>query len=514
MLNIELSEEAKAISAMTPKEQEKIMDEFVKDYAQSLNRSLGSVNNMYNPNLGNNMVQSMTGGSFSIPSSTDIERWLKQPDAYSSELRKVSQYYEQTIMQYQRSVDHFKKILTFRYDLRLQQSFKTYDEETKASIINAQRRCGEFLRDFDMPYHTSYAMDRAIVNGGAFFYFQNNEDFKSLIEMPIDYCYITGRWDRGFTYAVDLSFFDKFAGLQETMPEMYEYYKIFADAREVNLPDMNMYQYYAVPVESSFVLTFGTSDSQMIPPLTGTFRDATAIFTYKNLLMQKTALDTWKVIAQEIPLNKDNVPILNGKQAQIFVDFAQQVLPEGTANFATPMKVKEIDLSGGSATQNNIVGRGEELFWRSAGINGTIMDSADKSSATARFSLMNDEGFVEQIYRQFEAFINLQLRLVSKTIRFGIKLYGNRYLEDEQIKVYKDVLTTSNGLIGKFYGLMGYEPFEVEPNLQLESMLGYKELLVPIIAGYQQTNPEETGAKKKELADLTQSGLNSRDDGE
>lgn len=498
---------AEQLTAMGQEERKDIFDGFIKAYAKSLDTtSLSLKSGMYNPSLGQDFTQSVSSRS-SAPTQSEIEKYLKRPDKYGANLRQISNYFEDTIMQYKRAADHFKKILTFRYDLRLTQD---YEEDEFETVKNSRNRCNLFLRDFGVPYHSKMIFDKSITNGGGFFYLKKNEDFYTLIEMPIDYCYITGNWDRGFTYAVDLTWFDKYQGMKDAVPEMYDYYELFLEAKRINSPKKNKLQYYPVPIERGFVFTFGVNDTYMVPPLTGTFRDANAIFTYKNLLMQRTALETWKVVAQKIPLNKDDVPILSGEQAQIFVDFAQSVLPSGTAVFATPMEIHEVDFSNGASSQNNITGMGEELYWRSVGVNGSLMDASDKSSATMRYSLMNDEGFVDSIYQQMSDFINLQLRLISRKFRFTVKFYGNRYLEEEQLKTYKDVITTMNGPVGKAYALMGYEPFEVTSNLKLENDLGIKDMMKPIISGYQQNSDNDDNSK--EIEELTDSGLQTRDD--
>lgn len=498
------------LNTVNNEQRNELFNNFIKNYSKSISASLkgggGGKSNIYNPMMGNNMTQSVSSDS-SMPTSAQIEQYLKNPSKYEKQLRNVSNYLNDSVMQYKRTISHFKSILTFRYDLRIQEDYK---DEEKDTVINSRSRCNSFLRDFNIPYHAKFIMDRCLVNGGGFYYLQKNEDFITLLEMPIDYCYITGRWDRGITYAIDLNYFNIYTNMQKTMPEMYEYYKIFIEAKKANSPNYRDLQYYPVPIENGFVFTFDSNDTSIIPPFTGVFRDATAIFTYKNLLMQKTALETWKVIAQKIPLDKNNTPILSGEQAQIFIDFAQSVMPSGTAMFATPMEIEEIDLAG-SSNQNNIVGRGEELFWRSVGVNGSLMDATDKSSATMKYSLINDEGFSDDIYQQFSDFINLQLRLISRTYRFGVKFYGNKYLDEETLKVYKDTAITTNGLLSKMYAYMGYEPFEVNSNLKLERDLGIKELSIPIISGFQQTGDGKAGAPEKSLEDIGDSGLATRD---
>lgn len=500
------------LNEMSGEERKQIYDDFIKQYAKSITSTLKRINanNVYNPMLGKEILKSISSSS-KMPTSTDIESWLKDPRKYASQLRGVDKYFNESVMQYKRTTNHLEKILTFRYDMRLTTDF---EEDEADDVIKATKKVWNYLRDFGVPYHSAMVMNRVVHNGGGFFYYQDANDYKTLIEMPIDYCYITGRWDRGYTFAIDLNWFADKSYLKETVPEIYAYYETFLEMKKLNLNRKSLadYQYYPVPVEKGFVFTFDNNSVDMIPPLTPVFKDATAIMTYKNLLMQRTALDTWKVIAQQIPLDKNDTPIFSGEQAEMFIDFIQSVLPDGTAVFATPMETKEVDFSSGASSKDNIVGRGEELFWRSAGVNGGLMDASDKSSATMKYSLINDEGFVDTVYQQFADFINLQLRVVSRKYRFLVKFYGNRYTEKDDAKEYKEFVVGANGTLGKLYALWGYEPFEVLPTMKLENALKYKELSLPIISGSQMSGKQDgSGAPEKSDSQIGDAGMQTRD---
>jgi len=501
------------VLAMSTEKREEMYDNFTKKYSANLSSTINRINSKnlgsYSPQIGNNKLQQISGMQ-RPPTQEELDRWLKSPHSNQANLRKASNYLDIAIMQYKRALDHFSKISTFRYDLRLQSDFELKD---KSTVLNSRGRILDFLRDFGIKHHSTLVMDKIMKEGVAFYYFETSGDFNSMLELPTDYCYITGTWDRGFTFAIDLTFFDTMVGMEGTMPEIYEYYKTFIKMREISKGDKSVekLRYYAVPIEKGFCFTFGLGDETPLPPLSGIFRDANRILQYKNLLMQKTALETWKIIGQKIPIHKDDqVPILTPEQAQMFVDFVQEVLPDGTAVFATPMDFEVLELNDGNG-KDNITGRGEESYWRSVGINGTMMDAGDKSATTLLYSLVNDQAFVEQMYTQFENFINLQLRLISKKYIFGIKLYGNRYTEDSDIKLYKDLCATVNAPVGKLYGLMGYEPFEVVSTIKLENLLDIKEMSLPIIAGSQQSGDGEVGATKKDTSELTESGTQTRD---
>jgi len=504
---------AEKLMTMNDEKRKAVYDNFANYYSNGIKDTINNINKksgLYNPHLSNDVTRQINGKN-KAPSQKELEKWLVDPVTYAKQLRSVSSYFNKSIMQYKRTTDHFKKILTYRYDMRLGTPFLNSEVET---VLNSRKRSLEFLMNFNVKYHASVITDKVIDNGGAFYYLQKNGDFNTLIELPIDHCYITGKWDRGFTFALDLTWFDNIGNMKDQMPEIYSYYETFVKMREVTRDSkvLKTVQYYPIPIEKGWVFTFNLNDMDIIPPLSGVFRDANRIFTYKNLLMQKTSLDTWKVIGQKIPLHKDTqAPLFSPEQAQIFVDFVQTVLPEGTAVFATPMEFDSVDLTG-STSQEDIIGRGEELFWRSVGVNGTMMDAGDKSAGTLKYSLENDYGFVEQMYTQFENFINLQLHLISRQYRFFVKFYGNRYSEKEELKEYKDLVVTANVPVGKMYGLMGYEPFEVLPTIELETLLGIKEKSLPTIAGAQQSaDSGEVGAPKKDATELTTSGASTRE---
>lgn len=490
----------------------KVLEEYTKNwdsyavqYADILGNQINSASALYQPLLGQDYTNSVSGSEY-IPEQATLKEWVKDPYNYQQQLRGVSKYFENVIMQYNRLTDYFSRCLMFRYELRSVKSPKKQEEIKQWEV--EYNNCLEWLKKFNVPFQCTNVMDKTMNEGGGFYYLREGKDFNTLIEIPSDWCYVTGKWDLGFTYAINLAFFDKMINLRSAIPELYRYYRKFIRMRESGLQGRMLanYQYYPVPVKKGFVFTFNLLENKITPPFAGLFKDALAITEYKDLLKAKAQLDTWRMIAQIIPKDKDNKPVIPQKTVEKFIQNTQVRLPSGAITFATPMDVKEISF-GNAQSQNNLIGLGESLFYRSAGVNGAILDGGDKTAPVVKASLANDFGYVKHMYDQFENFINIQLKIkCCSEFEFRIKMYGNRYTHSDDVKQYSELVAKNNMPVKKLFALDGYEPFEIEGELFMEEYFGYKDRMKPLISAFNtkdagEGNDQGRPEKKTELTD-------------
>ena len=187
---------ADKLMAMSAEKREELYDNFTKKYSASLSSAINRINSKnlgsYSPQIGNSKLQQISGAQ-KAPTQEELEKWLKNPHQNQKNLRKASNYLDTAIMQYKRALDHFSKISTFRYDLRLQTDFEAKD---KSTVLNSRGRVLDFLRDFGMKHHSTLVMDKIMREGVAFYYFETSGDFNSLLELPTDYCKIFDSWER------------------------------------------------------------------------------------------------------------------------------------------------------------------------------------------------------------------------------------------------------------------------------------------------------------------------------
>lgn len=492
------------------------MENYAQQYAVSLTRTINQINGLndngfYNPNMGQDFTQSINISPL-VPSQTQLTEWLKNPSKHQKSLRDVSQFLEGAIMQYKRSIKHFSSMLTYRYDLRPCDRIPK-DGDGKKKYLTSMDTCNNILRKLNMRFQMEKVVTNIMQNGVGFYYVKDTKHFKTLYPLPRDYCFITGYWDNGYTFGIDLSFFDKFVGLSQVMPELNYAYEIFIKMRELGVRGdrLAMYQYYPMPVESSWVFMFDPIHADASPPLKGVFKDAFEILSYKDLLKQKTVLDTVTLLFQQIPYDESSKKfIMEYNEASKIVATTQQLLPKGVRTLASPFKGEQFNFSQ-SQSMNNIIGIGEELYWNSIGVNSTMMGGETKSALVLEYSLEGDMGFVDHLYRQIENFVNWQLMLSSREFTWQTKFYGNRFTESKDIDRELKIVTSSNAPIEKLYALRGFEPFEIDPILDLELELDRKSRLKPIISGNQMSGKNgvnNNGAPPKDK--LTEGGENQK----
>ena len=470
----------------------------------------------YFPTVGQEFLTQFSSESLK-PSQSDLSLWLQNPQDYQEKLRKASRYFEDVITQYKRTIWHFTSILTFRNILTPITRTKNKKEEKKN--LEMWHKCTDYLAKFKLKYHFPMMTKKTIAEGGSFWYYNESDDFIGFLELPSDYCYLTSKWDWGFTFAIDLDFFDRFAGSEYYDPELRRAYKKFIKLRDKGYSGKKLahYQYYPVPVHKGLFLTVDPVFPQVVPLFQGVFKDALEIDEYKNLLKQKTVLDSWKFLVQEIPRNKDGNLSIDVKTAMALTQVIGAALPSNVTAFSTPMTTKEVNFDK-SPNKDNIVGLGEQSYWRTAG-TGSLMDVYGNSAQVTRYGLINDGGLVDFLYRQFENFVDLRLMVLMKDngskYQFRLKLFGNKYTDAEDLDREMKAVQMVNGMVSKMYAYMGYEPYEVVPMLKIENQLGLKDLAKPIIAGAQMSgkNTNEGGAPEKSAEKIGDAGSNTRDAG-
>jgi len=491
------------------------MDNFTQQYAISLKQTINQLNALnergfYNPLQGQDYTQSVNISPL-VPTQTQLTEWLKNPSRNQKSLRDVSQFLDGAIMQYKRSIKHFASILTYRYDLR-PLSRLPKEADNKKEYLSSMDTCNNLLRKLNVKYQMEKMVWDVMQSGVAYYYIKDTPNFRTLYPLPKDFCYITGFWDCGYTFALDLTFFDRAVGLGETIPEFYEAYKFFIQMRELGVAGdrLKRFQYYPVPIENSYVFTFDPLHADTSPPLKGVFKDAFEILSYKDLLKQKTVLDTVTLLFQQIPYDQDSKKfIMEYSEAAKIVAATQALLPKGVRTLASPFKGEQFNFSQ-SQSMNNISGLGESLYWQSIGVNATIMGGETKNALVLKYSLESDMSFVDHLYQQISNFINWQLMLASRKYIWSVKFFGSRYSEAEERKEYQTAVVSANMPVTKLLAYWDIEPFEIMPLLDLENELKIKEKLLPIISGSQMSGKDDKKNGAPEKTNLTEGGENQK----
>ena len=497
---------------------DEITNSELRDFTMSLNRAIDRMTSTnetgtYNPYLGEQFLQEI----MMSPQKVDNKRLatiLAHPHKYAKTLRDFAQYLENNIMQYMRTVDYFASMLTYRYErIPLDNADVIKKLGRQEEYIDSMYKVDKYLQKFKLKEKFHAISSNVVSQGACFYYIKETPKATVMVELPKDYCTITGKGEYGWTFGINLMFFDKFNGLKDVIPELYEQYKIFCIMRDAKHPDTANHVFYQVPPEIGWCFCFDENRPDQSPPLKQLFKDTLAIVDYKDLLRTKVMLDTVMMLIQEIPLDKDtNRPMMTRAEAEDYVAMTQSNLPVGVKTTATPLKCDLKNFSS-AQTQNNIIGLGDANFYNSAGVSPILFGGESKSSLALSYSTLVDYGFVEHLYNQYMNFINFRLRQVSSKYRWEILMYGNKYTENEDIKTRQTLVQSLNMPMSCLSSYL-YEPWQYDNMVALEGMLKTKENTQPILAGSQMSSDDignASGRPESDAKDLKESGEITRE---
>ena len=278
---------------MATPEQIETLNNFVKTYSADLSKQLrqldlitriSSNKGRYNPVLSEQYVNDRNFNPKSA-SSNEIQRWLMAPQYYDANIRHLSQYLENAVGQYGRAIWFLNTEKSFNYILTPADADNRDYIDTK-EYMNSYNTALNTLRKMNIKYQFS-KMDLQVMEDGVGFYFiQETDDTITFLQLPTDYCYITAPWTYGWLFAIDLTFFDRLVGLPDMLPELTEAYKVFVEKRKEGYTGEQLapFQYYNLPPEKSFCLTFNPNRADKIPPLTGAMGASLDVLSYRDLL--------------------------------------------------------------------------------------------------------------------------------------------------------------------------------------------------------------------------------------
>jgi len=480
--------------------------------------SLSSGQGRYQPIYSQQVFQQININPVSA-SSTQIEQWLLSPQYYDQNIRHLSQYLSYSVGQYNRSIWYLNTIKSFNY--MLLPSDSNIENTDDKEYMHSYDICLRTLQKMNIKYQIPKVDLQVMQDGIAPYWVSETNDTISLLPLPSDYCYITAPWTYGYLFAIDLVFFDKFVSMPQQIPELCEAYEKFVEMRkaiyEKKKPreELAPFQYYQVPPDKGWVFVWNPVMPDKLPPLTSSMASALDTLSYKELLKNKIALDLFKVIALKIPLDKDNKQmVVTYKLAEEITQVIQSLLPDNIKCYSSPFDSEPI-VTDQANRFDEIVNVSNDTFYASAGINKNLMGGKDSKQGTAlQISSMIDFNYAsEHTYIQYANFVNFQLGLKTKKHKFQVQFFGNALRKDEELKQACETVRTCNTGFLKMFAAQGMEPFQVKSTLILEDKLGLRDLMQPLVSGFN-SKSDDGGRPAKTDSNLSDGGAGTRDYGQ
>lgn len=520
--NNKKAQESSKVRMATP-EQMETLHQFVKTYSADLSKQLQRLNLLtqissnkgeYNPILSEQYMNELNFNP-SKANSHQIEKWLMAPQMNDENIRHLSQYLENAVGQYGRAVWALNTEKSFNYLLLPGDADNSKLVDTK-EYMNSYYTALNTLRKMNIKYQFPKMDLQVMEDGVGFYYISETDDTITFLQLPTDYCYITAPWTFGWLFAIDLTFFDRMIGMPTMIPELTEAYKVFVEKRKAGFKgeELAPFQYFNLPPEKSFCLTFNPNRADKIPPLSGALGASLDVLSYRDLLKKKSVLDLWKLIAMKIPMDKTTgkMQIPYDEAAEI-IDMIKFQMPENIVAFATPFESQEVATNQVN-TMDKLVDLGDNNVYSALGISATVFGKDNKNSGQLKYSTQITFDYsATHMYTQFANLVNWIIVQKTKTYKWEVKFFGNKLDQAKEIDNAIKLVTSSNYPVEYLMANTGFEPFEVQSFVNLANKLDLKSKMKPLQSMNTMSNKgtDEGGRPEKELVDLQEEGEKSRE---
>lgn len=278
--------------------------------------------------------------------------------------------------------------------------------------------------------------------------------------------------------------------------------------------------WYTPPADKQVCFKLNSQWPFPYPILISLIKDILDLDIYKKLKLQSARTDNYKAVAVEVPIDESTVdkPLLTPDTLGIFAEMNRESMTDDIGllhtlgSSATPISFKD-----SSNTRNNVSDAIESLY-DSSGMSKENFNGS--SSATALgYSVENDAGYIYNLYRQFERWVNryIKVRKYNKpAYKFHFYLLDMTiYNQDAVITRYKDGISMGATVISQYMAALGTTPSRTLGSYIVhEDIFDFRNHFIPLQTSYNSSVDGSEGGRptnESQGKTLSESGERTKD---
>lgn len=376
---------------------------------------------------------------------------VEYPERYGNQIVRLSQFMYLKSGYYKRLIDYFVNmaVINWTVDMSTKQS-NAYTTSPKTIRQNYFKYVAQ-VNKFKIDNRITSIMRKLFLEDACFGFVTENEVDASIFWIDPRYCEIKKLVNGNvFQYAVNRSLLtDEYF---ETLPQ--ELQELLIKSKEISLNNMVM-----IPYENSFCLKYNEDFTYLYPNFTNLIKDILEIDDYKDLAKAKTESDAYKLIYLKIPTNDEGQMTMGDEIVVPFVEMTKGIVPTTYGVVPSPMDLQLIESKSTTNDDTNKTQEAVENYYTEAGISKALISSAS-SGSELKSSIKVDSSDIYRIYRQIEAWVDLQMKLrgfiyssyqfeysILPTTIFDVSDFIDKELKLAQVSVpNKGRLLAANGI--------------------------------------------------------------------
>lgn len=352
--------------------------------------------------------------------SSNVSRFLSNPQKYQKELRQLSMILTTLSPQYMSITQYLPSICRF-CPMIIPNLDKFGNSPNVKKIEKEYNKAISYLDMLNIPHEFLKVVSVCAREDIFYGYEYEGNNSYYIQQLDSDYCKITSIEDGCFNFAFNFEYFDKnnkIEGLPAGVRLIDTYPQEFQQKYKKFLADKTNSKWQELEGENTICIKFLEDIPYCFPPYANLFNDIADLSDYKELNKSKKETENYKFIGLQIPtLSKSEKAddfAVDPNTALAFYNMIQSSLPQGIGAFISATDFKSIDFNTSKASEKDSVDSAEDNIFTSSGISPINFGKGTNNEGTVKYSNMVDQTKIFKLYTQLERWLNRKFKYVFK----------------------------------------------------------------------------------------------------
>ena len=485
-----------------------------------------------------------------IPTADKMDRALTNYTTMGDELKAYTEFAYTTDMLLNRTARYYANLLAFDLRISCSNAYNPKVDYKSKEYIDDLNRVYKFLDRFKVVEEFSKVVLELLKSETYFTWLRDsegtysdtgdievNESVKSkksqkytLQILPQDRCLLTNRWENGFLFTFDMSYFLRAGVSINSFDPVFKKYwnNTFENNKNKFIPTTPLNKRDGTfstitqtsPLDGAWCFKFSSQDANTNPFLAPMIKPFISNEEMRLLQIDKNMLSAYAVIIGSIPLldkqksgQTQDAMAYSTKMLMKFMALSSAGMNKNIKNVATPTEnprmVQYQDFND-NMYKNNIKSTVGQTVSASR-----LMFSDDKmSESEMKNAIVTDFNTVKHLYEQFDNFLKYYVNKKTRKYNFNFNFHGCTYpaLREEDKKNLLEIADKGFVLNTSAYSsIVDMQPQDFDRSLSEGHYSDLSERLTLLMSIHTMSGKDGVGSPKKTDSDISDSGSTSRD---
>ena len=479
---------------------------------------------VFSPMTQNTLMKNLNVSTI-VPDRTGIRDGVKSPSKNEGRLVSYIRSYYVSSLMYKRNLEYIANLPAF--DLEMTCINATPEDYKSNKYKNDYKIVADFLDKFNYRAQFKEVIWNLLMEETYYGIFREFETKSVLQQWPWKYAKVTGKFEHGLLYDIDMNYFLQGVVDLDCYPDWLKkkYLEVFngdtnkyRPSNKLNDRTGKFAQWVQTSPENGFwCFKFNPKHSLQVPFFSGMLPEMAIVPVMRRLQVDQSMAAARKLLVSSVPYLKEKKSSSVANQLAIDADVLGKFIGLATQGIENAIKVLALpteDIKGvefentDKDTYKNFMAITSSLL-----SGGKVIFSTDENqnAIETQLSLNLDELLAESVYPQFEDFLEYNINRRTKKFKWKFRFVGCNDQFDRSRRQTEAFTYADKGVVlpNKIASSLGLNKIELERELEEAQATGFTDKLMMML-NINTMSPDGAGRPVKDDADLTDSGAKTR----